>query len=70
MQMVAARTEELKVLAEAKQLLASSIGGAVSQTYSLLQLARSKLETRADLANAEVVSIVKRLAKEQHSAAR
>jgi len=39
-----------------------------SQTYSLLQL-RSALTSRADLAKAEVETLVKRLAKEHHSAA-
>merc|ERR1719171_683812 len=67
---VAGRTAELKAIAEAKKILESTTSGAVGQTYSLLQLtARSKMQTRADLANAEVVSLVKKLAKEQHSTA-
>merc|ERR1712203_733425 len=61
---VAAREEELKVIAEAKQILTSTSGGAVQQTYSFLQL-----RTSADLAGAEVVTVVKRVAREQHSAA-
>merc|ERR1719174_2996437 len=70
---VAARTEELKVIATAEKILKESTSGAVGQTYSLLQLvssrSASKLQNRADLANSEVVSIVKRLAHDQHSAA-
>jgi cell division protein FtsB len=71
---VRARDEELKVIAQAKSLLVSSSSGAVSQTYSLIQVAgqtqvSSTLRTRADLANAEVVNMVKRLAREQHSTA-
>jgi len=44
--------------------------GAVEQTYSLLQMAaHSRLHTDADLAQAEVVTLVKRLAHRHHSAA-
>jgi chaperonin cofactor prefoldin len=65
----AARTEELKVLAQAKSMLESTSAGAVAQTYSLFQVvASSRFRTHADLANNEVVTMVKRLAKEQHSA--
>jgi len=65
---VAARTEELKVIATAEKILKDSTGGAVDQSYSLLQVAaRSQLQTRADLANSEVVNLVKKLAKEHHS---
>jgi chaperonin cofactor prefoldin len=67
---VTARTEELKTIAKAKSILESSTGGAVDQTYSLLQVVSSRrFRTRADLANNEVVTMVKRLAKQQHSAA-
>merc|ERR1719310_778187 len=69
---VAARTEELKVIATAEKILKESTSGAVDQTYSLLQIASrsaSKLQTRADLANSEVITLVKKLAKDQHSAA-
>uniref|UniRef100_A0A7S1PNG7 Uncharacterized protein n=1 Tax=Alexandrium catenella TaxID=2925 RepID=A0A7S1PNG7_ALECA len=69
---VKAREEELKVIAEAKEVLSKSTSGAVSQTYSLLAVEShtvSSLRTRADLANAEVINLVKKLAKEQHSAA-
>ena len=60
---VAARNEELKVIAEAKKILEETSAGAVSQTYSLLQLGNS-----ADLARVEVVTMVKKLASQYHSA--
>merc|ERR1712156_83484 len=67
---VKARTEELKVIAEAKKILVETTSGGVDQTYSLMELsATSKLQTRADLAHAEVVVLVKRLARQHHSAA-
>jgi hypothetical protein len=59
------------ILVEAKALLAENTGGAVSQTYSMLQQAAatgSGLRTRADLANAEVITMVKKLARDYHSA--
>jgi len=61
---VAARNEELKVIKTAEKILKESTSGAVSQTYSFLQL-----ETRADLANSEVINLVKKLARDHHSAA-
>merc|ERR1711920_1129501 len=67
---VAARKEELGVIAQAKKILQDTSSGAVGQTYSFLQTsAGSQLQTRADLAGSEVVSAVKHLAKLQHSAA-
>merc|ERR1719240_1753372 len=63
-----ARAEELKVLAEARKILADSTGGAVEQTYSFIQVG-SGLRTRADLAHIEVINLVKKLAAQQHSAA-
>merc|ERR1719382_2368953 len=67
---VAARTGELKVLAEAKKVLVETSSGAVSQTYSLLQTeARSRMRTLTDLKSAEIVRFVKRLARDQHSEA-
>jgi len=68
----AARKEELKVIAEAKDILSSSTPGAVDHTYSFLQsggTSQSSLHTRADLAGAEVVTMVKALAKKMHSSA-
>jgi hypothetical protein len=67
---VAARDEELKVIATAEKILKESTSGAVGQTYSLLQTkSMSRLQNRADLANSEVVTMVKNLARNQHSAA-
>jgi hypothetical protein len=69
---VKSRTEELTAIATAKKILTETSSGAVSQSYSFLQvssLTASRLQTRADLANAEVVRLVKKLAKEHHSAA-
>merc|ERR1740130_443818 len=67
---VAARNEELKVIATAEKILKDSTSGAVDQTYSLLQLrSNSKMQTRADLANSEVITMGKNLARNQHSTA-
>jgi peptidoglycan hydrolase CwlO-like protein len=77
---VAARTAELKVLAEAKALLQSSTPGAAGHVYSFLEEEQqhtqagtvqvgSSLRTRTDLVNAEVVHMVKELAKKHHSQA-
>ena len=69
---VKSRTEELTAIATAKKILTETSSGAVSQSYSFLEVSSmtaSKLQTRADLANAEVVRLVKKLAKEHHSAA-
>jgi len=61
---VKSRTEELTAIATAEKILKESTGGAVEQSYSLLQL-----QSRTELKNAEVVTIVKKLAREHHSAA-
>merc|ERR550532_815269 len=66
---VAARKEELQVIAQAKKILADTSSGAVAQTYSLLQESSSRLATHADLAGRQVVEMVRRLAKKQHSSA-
>merc|ERR1719217_1012576 len=63
---VKARTEELAAIATAKKVLSETTSGAVSQSYSFIQIsstAGSQLQTRADLANLEVVGLVKKLAK-------
>jgi len=65
---VAARKEELEVIATATKILQETSGGAVSQSYSFLQVA-SQLRTSTDLRNSEVVTAVKQLAVKQHSAA-
>merc|ERR1719478_89978 len=67
---VKSRNEELTAIATAKKILTETTSGAVGQSYSFVQVAaQSRLQTRADLANAEVVGLVKKLAKEHHSAA-
>merc|ERR1719287_247979 len=65
-----ARDEELAVIAKAKEILKDTTSGAEGQSYSLLQVAAaSRLQTRVDLKNSEIVVLVKRLAREHHSAA-
>jgi len=61
---VAARNEELKVIAEAKKILVDTSSGAVAQTYSFLEFS---LRSKADLVGSEVIVLVKKLAREQHS---
>jgi hypothetical protein len=66
------RTEELTALATAEKVLKETSSGAVSQSYSLLQIeskTASSLRSRTDLKNAEVVSMVKKLARDHHSEA-
>merc|ERR1719215_639400 len=64
---VAARAEELAVIAKAKKILEETSAGGVAQTYSLLQ--KSSMSTHADLKRSEVVTVVSNLAKSHHSAA-
>ena len=61
---VTSRAEELKVIATAKKILEEATAGAVSQSYSLLQI---KMKSSTDLKNNEVVAAVKKLAKEHNS---
>jgi len=64
------RGEELKALAEAKKIISEMTGGAAGQTYSFLQVAsQSRIKTRADLANFEVVRRVEALAHKLQSTA-
>jgi hypothetical protein len=58
---VAARAEELKVIAEARKILVDTSSGAVEQTYDFLQVSSSS--------DSEVMALVKQLAKQHHSAA-
>jgi len=63
---VASRKVELQTIAEAKKILQESTGGAVGQTYSFLQVSSvSRMQTRADLANAEVVNLIKKARRER-----
>merc|ERR1719264_1064073 len=67
---VKSRAEELAAVAEAKKIITESTSGAVSQTYSFVQVGSTmQLKTRSDLARAEVVTMVKKLADKHHSAA-
>jgi len=61
---VAARNEELKVIATAKKILEETTSGGAEQSYSFLQV-----RTRTDLKNSEVVTLVRHLAHTHHSAA-
>merc|ERR1712012_279347 len=60
---------ELKVIAEALRILTETTSGAEGQTYSLVQLEKSNLKSRADLAGREVLELVRSLAKKEHSSA-
>jgi len=59
---IAARAEELAVIAKAKKILEETSGGGVDQSYSFLQVSN-----RAQLKSSEVVAIIKKLAHDQHS---
>merc|ERR1712070_1059061 len=60
------RAEELKALATAKKIIKEATSGAASQSYGFLQMA-SKISSRSDLVNFEVVRFVRDLGKKQHS---
>jgi len=67
---VLSRNEELKAIATATKILHETSSGAVGQAYGFLQVnSGSQLKTRSDLTNAEVVTVVKKLAQKQHSTA-
>eukprot|EP00928_Gymnodinium_smaydae_P087057 TRINITY_DN713_c8_g1_i1.p1 TRINITY_DN713_c8_g1~~TRINITY_DN713_c8_g1_i1.p1 ORF type:complete len:729 (+),score=259.29 TRINITY_DN713_c8_g1_i1:46-2187(+) len=74
---VQSRAEELKAVSDAIAVLQNTSGGAAERTYSFLQVradaagaaGASALRTRADLRNFEVVSLLRRLAKQHHSVA-
>lgn len=59
---VAARAEELAVIAKAKKILEETSKGGVEQSYSFLQVSN-----RAQLKSSEVVAVIKKLAHDQHS---
>mmetsp|Transcript_60405 Transcript_60405/g.93987 ORF Transcript_60405/g.93987 Transcript_60405/m.93987 type:complete len:701 (+) Transcript_60405:58-2160(+) len=65
---VKSRTEELAAIATAAKILKETSAGAVEQSYSFLQMG-SRLHSRMDLKGAEVVNMVKKLARKHHSAA-
>jgi chromosome segregation ATPase len=64
--------EELKALAAAKKVLSENTGAATEKVYSFLQNdenQRTAITTRADLANIEVVNLLRELAHRDGSAA-
>jgi len=65
---VNSRNEELTAIAKAKTILEETSSGAVSQSYSFVQVA-TRIQSRADLAKSEVVTMVQQLARKHHSAA-
>jgi len=66
---LAGRKEELSVLAKAKKIIQSTTGGAVSQTYSFIQLQSSATSHSRAVVGNKIVNLVKQLAARQHSAA-
>jgi len=62
------RKSELAAIAAATKVLSETTAGAVSQTYSFFQDS-SLFHSHAALANAEIVNLVKKLAKQHHSSA-
>jgi len=69
---VHARAEELKALAAAKKVLSENVGGAEGKVYSFLQTDNNQhqaISTRADLANIEVVNLLRELARRDQSSA-
>jgi len=69
---VKAREEELKALAAAKKVLSENVGGAQGRQYSFLQVDNANhqaISTRADLANIEVVNLLRELARRDQSSA-
>mmetsp|Transcript_86512 Transcript_86512/g.157877 ORF Transcript_86512/g.157877 Transcript_86512/m.157877 type:complete len:692 (+) Transcript_86512:68-2143(+) len=62
------RKAELAAIAAATKVLSETTAGAVSQTYSFFQ-GTSQFHSHAALANAEIVNLVKKLAKQHHSSA-
>jgi len=63
------RGEELKALATAKKIVKEATGTALDQTVEESFLQVSKLSSRVDLANFEVVRMIRDLAKKDQSAA-
>jgi len=68
---VAGRNDELKAIADAKKILEDTTSGAVTHSYSLVQLSsgRSQMRTSVDLKKAEVITAVQQLARKYHSSA-
>jgi len=60
------RKEELEALATARKAIEESTSGAESRQYGFFQV-DSEVHGRVDLANLEIVDMVKRLAQKEHS---
>jgi len=65
---VKGRKEELDAIASAVAVLKETSAGAVSQSYSFIQVSAGST-SRAQLASMEIVNVVKRLARQYHSTA-
>jgi len=65
---LASRTEELKTLADASKVLKETTSGAASESYSLLQVS-SQTQNKAEIVRSEVLMAIKKLARQDHSAA-
>jgi chromosome segregation ATPase len=63
------RGEELKALAQAKQIIQEATGGAALDQVSLFQLARSSISSGKDLHKYEAVRLVRDMARKQQSSA-
>jgi len=68
------RNAELTALTTAKKILSETGGGAADRAYSFFEVdhqsqSGTRLHSRMDLANAEIVHLLKKLAKENHSTA-
>jgi chromosome segregation ATPase len=63
------RGEELKTLAQAKQIIQEATGGAALDQVSFAQLARSSISSGKDLHRYEAVRLVRDLARKQQSSA-
>merc|ERR1719310_2343092 len=63
------RGEELKALATAKKVIKEATGGAAEQSYSFVQVARTKVASGADLAKFEAVRFIRDLARKSNAPA-
>jgi len=61
------RGEELNALATAKKVIKEATGGAAGQTYSFLQVERTRVSSGVDLAKFEAVRFIRDLARKSNS---
>ena len=67
---VAARPDSLRVIAEAHKMLADTSSGAVLQSYFFIRVSTAagfRSRSHADLANSEVITVVRELSRKYHS---